>query len=102
MSYLDPHPDHAAAGRALRRAHAEGTVSDAVFHVPVPLVSAKVGTRVRLGAPDLAAKRQALREYQVWDPTRGRYAIGGLSVASLIRRQLSTPRERVHGPEVDE
>lgn len=99
MSYLDPHRDHAAAGAALRRAHREGLVSDAVFHLPVPLVSADLGERAPLSRSDVEAKRVALREYQVWDPTRGRYAIGMTSVASLIRDQLADPVERVHGPD---
>lgn len=97
MSYLDPHPDHAAAGAALRRARREGLVTDAVFHLPVPLVSATLGTRAPLSEADVAAKRRALREYQVWDPMRGRYAIGATSVASLVRDQLAHPVERVHG-----
>ncbi len=99
MSYLDPHRDHAVAGAALRRAHREGLVTDAVFHLPVPLVSADLGKRAPLSKADVAAKRAALREYQVWDPMRGRYAIGATSVASLVRDQLANPDERVHGPD---
>ncbi|GAA1158281.1 GNAT family N-acetyltransferase [Ornithinicoccus hortensis] len=101
MSYLDPHRDHAAAGRALRQAYREGIVSDAVFHLPVPLVRGDLGSRAPLGTRDVAAKRRALSQYQVWDPRRGRYAIGGTSVSKLIRDQLSNPTERVHGPDYE-
>ncbi len=36
MSYLDPHSDHAAAGKALRQAYRQGVVTQCVFHLPVP------------------------------------------------------------------
>ncbi|WP_134773630.1 GNAT family N-acetyltransferase [Ornithinimicrobium flavum] len=101
MSYLDPHPDHAAAGEAVRQAHAEGVVEDCLFHVPVDLVDESLGSPVPLSTAACDAKRAALAEYRVWDPFAERYAVGLLSVPDLIAAQTVEPRERVHGPEVD-
>lgn len=102
MSYLDPHPDHAAAGRALRAAHDRGEVAEAVFHLPVPLVDERRGEAVAFAEAGMArAKRAAIREYERWEPEAGRYAIGGHSVASLMREQYREPAERVHGPDVE-
>lgn len=102
MSFRDPQRDHAAAGTALRRAHREQLVQDCVFHLPVPVVDKRLGTRVPLSVPDAEGKRAALREYQVWDPDNARYAIGQLSVGSYISSQLRAPTERVHGPDEEE
>lgn len=99
MSYLDRHDDHAAIGRALRRAYREGVVAEATFHVPVGYAEDGLGTRVPLGRPALRAKRAALREYQRWDPDNGRYAVGTHSVKKLINTQMRRPAERVHGPD---
>lgn len=101
MSYLDVHPDHAAAGAGLRLAHQEGTVTDARFHLPVPQVLDDRVRRVKLDDQAIAAKREALREYQQWRPEEGRLAVGWRSVADLIVFQRKTPQERVHGPELD-
>lgn len=101
MSYLDPHRDHAAAGAGVRAALGEGLIQDAIFHLPVSHVPERWGTRVRLSAPDLAAKRAALREYQVWDPEHGRLAVGQVSVTTLIAAQLHRPVERTHGPDFE-
>lgn len=100
MSYRDPHPDHAAAGEAVRRAHADGVVQDCLFHVPVDLVDESLGTPVTLSTAACDAKRAALAEYRVWDPFSERYAVGLLSVPDLIASQAVEPRERVHGPEL--
>ncbi len=101
MSYLDPHRDHSAAGQALRQAYRNGVVTDAVFHLPIPLVPATWGTRAPLSVADVEVKRAALREYQRWDPAQGRYAIGEFSVGSVIRTQIDAPHERVHDPGYD-
>lgn len=96
LSYIDPHPDHRAAGQALRRAHDEGIAEDVLFFLPVPVLAAQEFTRAPLGVADVAAKRAALEEYRLWDPEQGRLAIGSLSVPDLIANQLANPRERVH------
>jgi hypothetical protein len=101
MSYLDPHRDHATAGRALREAHASGSVRDCVFHLPIPLVPESLGRGVELPAQAVEGKRAALREYERWDPAEGRFAIGSHSVKKLIKEQRRNPRERVHGPDYD-
>lgn len=98
MSYLDPHPDHRACGEALQQAFTAGEVADCVFHLPVPLVSERLGEPVPLDVRAIERKRAALREYEVWNPSRRRYALGAHSVATLIRMQYNDPRERVHGP----
>ncbi|MFX0539304.1 GNAT family N-acetyltransferase [Ornithinimicrobium sp. Y1847] len=100
MSYLDPHSDHAAAGEAVRQAHADGTITDCLFHVPVDLVDDDLGHPVSLSTAACDAKRAALAEYRVWDPYSERYAIGLLSVPDLIAGQAIEPRERVHGPDL--
>lgn len=43
-----------------------------------------LGQLVSLSKAELAAKQQALRAYSVWDPKRGRYAVGGQSVEDLL------------------
>lgn len=96
MTPSDPHPDHAAAGRAVLNALRAHEIGDAVFLVPYPLVDA--GSGVRLAHPDpgwVQAKRAALAEYQVWDPTAGRYAIGHHSVRKLLESRHDDPYERV-------
>lgn len=98
MSYLDPHRDHATAGRALQRAYDREIVKRAVFHVPVPLVEETLGEAVALDEEAKAGKRAALGEYARWRPAKGRYAIGSHSVRKLIRDQREDPRERTHGP----
>lgn len=100
MSYYDPHPDHAAAGRAVRLAYDAGVISDCLFHVPVDLLEEPIGSPVALSVAACDAKRAALAEYRVWDPFADRYAIGMLSVPDLIAAQAVEPREWVHGPEV--
>jgi LmbE family N-acetylglucosaminyl deacetylase len=99
MTYLDRHRDHAAIGRALRRAYREGVVEEPIFHVPVGYAEDGIGTPVPLGEPARRAKRAALEEYQRWDPPNGRYAVGTHSVKKLINTQLKRPAERVHGPD---
>lgn len=99
MSWLDPHPDHAAAGEGVRRAYEEGVIDDALFHVPVDVMDEEVGTPVHLTTAASDAKRAALAEYRVWDPFADRYAVGLLSVPDLIAAQAIEPRERVHGPD---
>ncbi|GAA5158157.1 GNAT family N-acetyltransferase [Ornithinimicrobium tianjinense] len=101
MSYLDVHADHAAAGRALRLAHAEGLVRDARFYLPVPQVVDERAARVELDPTAIKAKAAALREYQQWRPEEGRLAVGWRSVADLIVFHRRTPHERVHGPDLD-
>ena len=101
MSYLDPHTDHATAGRALRRAHREGLVRDAGFYLPVPQVVDERADRVTLSEAARAAKKAALAEYRLWDPEQGRYAIGRRSVSELVTYHHRTPDERVHGPDLD-
>lgn len=101
MTYLDRHDDHAAIGRALRRAYRDGVVAKPIFHVPVGYAEDGLGTRVPLGRPARRAKRAALREYQRWDPDNGRYAVGTHSVKKLITTQLRQPTERIHGPDVE-
>ncbi|OLT17219.1 hypothetical protein BJF80_03335 [Serinicoccus sp. CUA-874] len=101
MSYLDPHTDHATAGRALRRAHREGLVRDAGFYLPVPQVVDERADRVTLADAARAAKKAALAEYRLWDPEQGRYAIGRRSVSELVTYHHRTPDERVHGPDLD-
>ena len=98
MSYLDPHPDHRACGQALRDAYRAGEVSDCVFHLPVLVVSPDLGEPVTFDAVAVERKRAALREYEVWNPSRHRYALGAHSVAQLIRKHYNDPIERVHGP----
>lgn len=100
MTYLDPHPDHAAAGEAVRQAHQSGAIADCLFHVPVDVVDESLGTPVELTVPACDAKRAALAEYRVWDPFSQRYAVGVLSVPDLIASQAVEPQERVHGPQV--
>ena len=99
MSYLDPHADHRTAGEALRDAHRDREVKQAVFYVPIPHLDEEVGTPVDLSDPrGVAAKKAALREYHHWAPHERRYAIGQHSVTALIRRQLTDPVEHIHGP----
>ena len=101
MSYLDPHPDHRACGQALRDAYRAGEVSDCVFHLPVLVVSPDLGAPVTFDAAAVERKRAALREYEVWNPSRHRYALGAHSVAQLIRKHYNDPIERVHGPDYE-
>ncbi|WP_299520620.1 GNAT family N-acetyltransferase [uncultured Serinicoccus sp.] len=101
MSYLDPHPDHATAGRALRRAHRLGLVGDAKFFLPVPQVLDERAERVVLDERARAVKKAALAEYRLFEPEQGRYAIGRRSVSELVTYHHRTPEERVHGPELD-
>lgn len=95
MSYLDPHPDHRACGEALRAAFRAGEVADCVFHLPA-FVSSEMGQPVRFDAAAVERKRAALREYEVWNPSRHRYALGAHSVGQLIRKHYNDPVERVH------
>jgi LmbE family N-acetylglucosaminyl deacetylase/CelD/BcsL family acetyltransferase involved in cellulose biosynthesis len=101
MSFLDPHPDHRAAGRAVRAAHAAGEISTCIFHVPYPLVDDGPGWTVPLARADVHAKSSALAEYTIWDPDRGRFAVGSISVPELLEQQTTSAREIVHGPDVD-
>jgi LmbE family N-acetylglucosaminyl deacetylase len=98
LSYLDPHQDHATAGRALLGAYEDGVISNCRFHVPVPLVSDDLGEHVPLSEEAMAAKRAALKAYSLWRPEKGHYAIGKHSVRRLIREQSTSPMERVHPP----
>ncbi|WP_109473113.1 GNAT family N-acetyltransferase [Ornithinimicrobium cavernae] len=100
MSYLDIHPDHAAAGEALLEAHRQHIVEDVLFHLPVPQVRDDRASRVTFGTAATEAKLAALREYCVWEPAQGRYAVGRRSVSELIRHHRRTPDELVHGPEL--
>lgn len=102
MSYLDVHPDHASAGRALREAHRLAVVDEAVFYLPVPQVVDERAPQVDLDERARAAKEAALREYQLWEPDRGRYAVGRRSVSELLTYHRRTPIERSHGPELVE
>lgn len=100
MTWRDPHPDHAAAGQALRRVHGDGDVREAVFHVPVPLMDESFGTPMVLSDEALAAKRASIAAYTNWDPRAGSYAVATHSVRSLVTRQSDQPVERVHGPDL--
>lgn len=100
MSFFDGHRDHAAAGEALREAHALGIVEDVHFHLPVPQVTDERATRLRLDRTATERKLAALAEYCVWEPSQGRYALGRRSVSELISYQRRTPHEEVHGPDL--
>lgn len=99
MSFLDPHPDHRAAGEAVLAAHHAGEISACLFHLPIPATSDDLGEEVAITRAANVVKQAALAEYAVWDPGRGRYAVGTHSVAAYMQRQATDPTERVHGPD---
>jgi LmbE family N-acetylglucosaminyl deacetylase/CelD/BcsL family acetyltransferase involved in cellulose biosynthesis len=98
LSYLDPHSDHRNAGLAVQQAYDDGVIGDCTFHVPIPKLGDDVGEPVQLRPAAIEAKRAALREYEVWNPQRRRYAVGAHSVGPFLTRQHRRPAERVHGP----
>ena len=100
MSYAaEHHPDHLDLGRALWLAerarvvrHAEFAVSRLWWALPSPPVREVLPDTLEVRDRVLAAAR----EYGVWDPAAGRYAVGYTSVDHQFTALLADPRSRVH------
>lgn len=105
-SLSDPHPDHRSLARALytflndKRRGAERPpdvrfYSVYTYHRPA---DRRAGGLSAVPVHDSDAKAQALAEYGVWAPDRGRFAIGMLSVPRLLAEAAGDPFEYVEPP----
>ncbi len=100
MSYAaEHHPDHLDLGRALWLAQRARVVRRAEFAIS-RLWWAMPSPPTREVLPESLAVRDrvlaAAREYGVWDPAAGRYAIGHTSVERQFADLLKDPRSLVH------
>lgn len=86
MTWDDTHPDHAAAGTALRELQAAGSIDEAryiVFLLHWDQYPAANITAITADA-DLTKYKAALNSYYVWNPQEGRYSIGILSTKAAF------------------
>lgn len=105
QTWLDPHPDHAALGQALRELYNEGKVSDARFYVKPSFKDefkansgiATFGT-LALTSEELVKFNDALDVYKLWSPPIGRYAVGEHSVPDSFDLARATPTNMIHRP----
>lgn len=96
QSDRDSHPDHAAMGKAFRRRLNEHPSLDVRFILKRDdwdIPGALVGCWQAFGGE---RTRNALRQYQVWDPANGRYGIGYLSVPGSFDDALRDTRTYLH------
>jgi len=98
-SLNDAHPDHQAIGLGLLRSGVPYTA----FRSPIQGSPPPVGEQVGTTAVGRAAVRAAVAEYSVYDPSRGRYAIGHTSVPAAFdwKRDNPVDWESPPGSEVD-
>ncbi|SDQ10750.1 PIG-L family deacetylase [Quadrisphaera sp. DSM 44207] len=102
MSWTDPHPDHAACGRALRELRAEGAVDDVRWYVKRGAEDATVAERLRLRPVDAVAGaadavRRAAECYRGWNPAAGAYGFGYRSVPASFEALAAQPQCLAHG-----
>jgi LmbE family N-acetylglucosaminyl deacetylase len=86
MSYLDPHPDHAVSGTALRELRKEHAVSsDRYFISPQVWESFPAAQNIKITSDSSFKQyKEALEAYRKWNPKEGRYGIGILSVGHIF------------------
>ncbi|MBI2990371.1 MAG: PIG-L family deacetylase [Candidatus Magasanikbacteria bacterium] len=81
------HPDHVALANGLVKAN---NISDKRWFPLTPSVN---DISVALNSEELKLKREALRVYDVWDPSQDRFAVGRHSVSDLLDTWYDTDRE---------
>lgn len=102
MSWTDPHPDHAALGKALQRSKASTAIHDARWYVQIENLqyAQNAGVYPWEVTPDdqsvVDTLRRALRCYQAWNPAAGSYSFGYRSVKGTFDSQVSNPKGWVH------
>ncbi|MDQ1290050.1 MAG: hypothetical protein QG622_3616 [Actinomycetota bacterium] len=91
--------DHLDSGVALKNLRDAGVVRSARWAVSRLwwTAASPAWSWVRPGTVALQRVRRALREYRVWNPELGEYAIGFTSVRSQFLAQAQDTRDRVHG-----
>ena len=101
---VENHSDHLAAGKAARQLKVDepARFGDVRYYVESPCWSDSRLSQVSEGfdgpaTAELAARvRNAVRQYAVWAPDAGRFAIGYHSVASMLDPLAATPKSMVH------
>lgn len=97
MSYKDRHSDHASSGKALRELKDNGTVSNALYHIPIQRHKKMFSSGSYTVPADLKENYlNALSVYGVWDPENGSYHIGLTSVAQRFEHAEKVMRSRWH------
>ncbi|PFG04415.1 PIG-L family deacetylase [Bacillus sp. es.034] len=81
LSYNDAHRDHAASGAALKELADDGTISSALFYLPVQEFE-NMEYDDAYPVPDSLKDnyKKSLAAYRIWKPEEGLYSIGYTSV----------------------
>ncbi|MGM7702982.1 PIG-L deacetylase family protein [Pseudalkalibacillus sp. Hm43] len=95
FSYYDPHPDHAATGKALRDLLQSGRVNEGMFFVP-RYVDVNVGEIAPFEFRYLKDVKPALDAYGIWNPENGFYSIGKISVTESFKLMEKDPKNKWH------
>lgn len=106
MSYHDNHPDHANSGKALIELYNEGLVTDARFYAKNSLVHSGEWdelTDTRIYPAPYEPKwdaylKAAMRSYEDWNPRKGYYHAGYVSVEDSFEILENDPRTWYHLP----
>lgn len=95
MTYLDPHPDHAAAGQALKNLKDKGILNSAIYHLPIQeFENIEYQEEDRVSFFNRKKYKKALDSYGIWSPNEGFYSIGQNSVSNyfLIAEEVRSSR----------
>lgn len=97
MSYNDPHKDHATTGIALKSLIDEGKIQDGVFHLPIQEFEHLQYDEVdKVPFFSRLKYNKALDAYAIWDPNKGYYSIGKISVTDYFSKAEKERSSRWH------
>lgn len=96
FSYKDPHPDHAATGKALQKLYEANKVDQAGFFVP-KYAGLDLGEPVYAPEDRQVFLQAALSAYGIWNPESGRYAVDHLSIIKAFEQAETARYDLMHG-----
>jgi LmbE family N-acetylglucosaminyl deacetylase len=97
LSYLDPHHDHAASGKALKDMVEQGAIQSALYYLPVQEYEHIPYDGVYT-VPHRVSERylDSMNAYSIWDPQNGLYSIGYTSVKPYFEASKKYRESRWH------
>ena len=97
LSYKDPHRDHAVSGLALKQLVEEGTITSALYYLPIQEFK-NIEYDGTYSVPENLTEEysNSLNAYRIWNPEKGFYSIGYHSVKSYFEQAEKYNESRWH------